>query len=222
MFIGHFAVALAVKRAVPRTSLGVLFAAAQLPDVVWPALVLAGAEKVEIRPGDTAFTPLHFAAYPWSHSLLMVALTGAAAGGIYTWTTKYRAGGFAIAGLALSHWVLDWISHRPDLPLYPGRSPLVGLALWNSIAATMLVEGGMFAAGAALYAGGTVARDRAGRYGFWLLISFLAAVYCANAAGSPPPGVGAIAAVGLAGAAVLLAWAAWADRHRVPRSPASA
>ena len=213
MFIGHFAVALAAKRVVPQTSLGVLFCAAQLPDVIWPALVLAGVERVEINPGDTAFTPLNFVYYPWSHSLLMVTLTGAAAGCAYAVWTKFRRGGVMVALLAVSHWLLDWLVHREDLPLVPG-GPLHGLGLWNSVAITLLIEGGMFLAGVALYARGTQAKDGVGRYAFWSLVVFLSAIYCGNIFGPPPPGAMAIGLVGLFGTGILLAWAHWADRHR--------
>lgn len=217
MFIGHFAVALAAKRVAPRTSLGTLLTAALLPDVVWPVLVLTGVEKVLIEPGNTAFTPLNFVSYPWSHSLLLIALTGGAAGLAYAGKTGYRPGAVAVALLAVSHWVLDWFTHRPDLPLYPGASLLFGLGLWNSVPATMLVEGGMLVAGTMLYAHCTQARDRTGRYAFWSLIAFLVLTYLGNAFGSPPPNDTAIGIVGLVGAAVLLGWAVWADRHRSPR-----
>jgi len=212
MFIGHFAVALAAKRVAPRTSLGVLFAAAQLPDVVWPVLVLAGAEKVEIHPGDTAFTPLAFTSYPWSHSLLMVAVTGAAAGLIYAGLTRDRTGGLAITLLAISHWVLDWLVHRPDLPLVPGGA-VYGLGLWNSVPTTIVIEGSMFIVAVTAYATFTKARDRTGIWAYWSMIVFLAGVYIGNVFGSPPPNGQVVAGVSLAGAVLLLVWA---DRHRRP------
>lgn len=214
MFIGHLGVALAAKRLAPRTSLGALFLAAQLPDVVWPVLVLAKVETVEIHPGDTAFTPLNFVSYPWSHSLLMVALTGAAIGALYAWKTANRPGGIAIALLAVSHWVLDWITHRPDMPLYPGASPLLGLGLWNSVPGTLVIEGLIFIAGTLLYTRATAARDRVGRYGFWSLIAFLALIYVADRFDPPPPSAQAVGAVGIVAALILYAWANWADRHR--------
>jgi hypothetical protein len=74
MFIGHFAIGFAAKRAAPVVSLGTLFLACQLADLVWPTLVLAGVERFEIRPGITVVTPFDFVHYPWSHSL--VALLG--------------------------------------------------------------------------------------------------------------------------------------------------
>src|SRR5688500_398942 len=118
MFIGHFAAAMAAKRVAPGVSLGWLVAAAQLPDLLWPVLLLAGVERARIAPGDPAFTPLAFDHYPWSHSLLMVALWGALLAGLHRWRRGGVAGGsIVLAALVVSHWVLDWVTHRPDLPL---------------------------------------------------------------------------------------------------------
>ncbi len=76
MFVGHFAVALGAKRAAPRIPLGLLVAAAIALDLIWPLLLLAGVETVRIDPGNTAFTPLAFDHYPWSHSLVMALVWG--------------------------------------------------------------------------------------------------------------------------------------------------
>lgn len=214
MFIGHFAVAFAAKRVAPKASLGPLLAAALLPDFVWPVLVLTGVEKVVIEPGNTAFTPLNFVAYPWSHSLLMVAIIGGVAGLVYAGKTGYPRGAVTVALLAISHWVLDWISHRPDLPLSPGNSPLLGLGLWNSVPATLLVEGGLFFVGVLIYAACTRARDLTGRYAFWSLVIFLAALYVGDRFSAPPPSDKVIGWVGLIGGILFVAWAGWADAHR--------
>ena len=72
MFVGHLAVALGAKRAAPRVPLAVLVAAAFALDLLWPLMLLAGIESVRIDPGNTAFTPLAFDHYPWSHSLATV------------------------------------------------------------------------------------------------------------------------------------------------------
>src|SRR5512139_3067449 len=120
MFLGHFALGLAAKKVAPRTSLATLFAAAQLVDLVWPVLVLVGVESLRVDPGNTAFTPLDFAHYPWTHSLLMAAAWGVAFGLLYLARQGDRRGALVVAGLVVSHWVLDFVSHRPDLPLAPG------------------------------------------------------------------------------------------------------
>jgi hypothetical protein len=215
VFIGHFAVAFAAKRAAPKVSLGTLFLAAQLADLIWPVLVLAGVESVRIDPGNTAVTPLDFVSYPWSHSLVTDVLWGLVLGLAYFALRRNRAGAVWVGLVAVSHWVLDWISHGPDLPLWPG-GPKVGLGLWDSVPATVAVEGGMFALGVWLYASGTRAQDRTGRGALWGLAGFLAAVYVGNLAGPPPPSARAVAVSALA-IWLLVAWGYWVDRHRATR-----
>ncbi|MGD0135173.1 MAG: metal-dependent hydrolase [Bryobacteraceae bacterium] len=155
MFIGHFAVGFAAKRFAPRSSEAVLLAAPVLADMLWPVFLLLGWEQVRIDPGNTRYTPLDFVSYPWSHSLLMLCVWASAFGGIYYAITRcragyaitrYRAGAIAIWIGVVSHWVLDWVTHRPDMPLYPGGARY-GLGLWNSIAGTMVVEFLTFAVG---------------------------------------------------------------------------
>src|SRR5678816_2619777 len=138
MFIGHFAVGFAAKRVAPRLSLAALFAAVVLADIIWPVLVALGLEHVQIDPGNTAFTPLDFVSYPYSHSLLLLLVWAAALGLVYRWLSGHNGRSFAVlAALVLSHWVLDVLTHRPDMPLYPG-GPKVGLGLWNSVPATVI------------------------------------------------------------------------------------
>jgi uncharacterized membrane protein HdeD (DUF308 family) len=105
------------------------------------------------------------------------------------------------------------MTHGPDMPLYPG-GPEYGLGLWNSVAATMMVETVMFVAGVWMYLQATRARDRIGRWALLSLIAFLAIAYMANANSNPPPSVTAIVIGAIVGATVLTAWSWWADRHR--------
>jgi membrane-bound metal-dependent hydrolase YbcI (DUF457 family) len=217
MFIGHFAVALAAKRGAPRTSLGWLFAACQLPDLIWPVLLLAGVERARIATGDTAFTPLAFDHYPWSHSLLLDAVWATVLGLLYWSRAQDRRGALAIAALVMSHWILDWVTHRPDLPLapppLPGSDVRAGLGLWNSVPATLIVELALFTAGVWLYGSTTRPRDRTGRVAFAALVVFLLVVHGANAFGPPPPSMTAVAIGGLA-IWLLVWWGAWIDAHR--------
>ena len=140
MFVGHLAVALGVKGAEPRVPLGAAVAAAFGLDLLWPIFLLLGLESVRIHVGDTAFTNLAFDSYPWSHSLLIVVGWSALVG--YLGRLAYGSWrvGALLGALVSSHWVLDFIMHRPDLPLWPG-GPVAGLGLWNSIAAAIVVEG---------------------------------------------------------------------------------
>jgi hypothetical protein len=214
VFIGHFAVAFAAKPVAPSVSLGTLFFACQWVDLVWPLFLLAGLERVEIRPGITAFTPLDFVHYPWTHSLVMGAVWAAAFGLLYLSMRKSGKAALIVAAVVLSHWFLDLVAHRPDLPLAPGSEARWGLGLWNSIPATLLVEVSMFTAGVILYVRRTRALDRIGRWGLWALLVFLAAAYVAAAFGPPPPSVEAIAWAGLIGGPLTGFLGYWVDRHR--------
>jgi hypothetical protein len=214
VFIGHFGVAFGAKRVSPRTSLGVLFIAAQLPDLLWPIFLTLGWEHVAVAPGNTAFTPLDFVSYPISHSLVAVATWSVVAGVGYLLWKRDRRGALIVALLVSSHWLLDFLSHRPDLPLYPG-GPLVGLGLWNSVLATVIVEGGIFLAGLAIYLRATRARDGMGNPGLFLLVALLVLIYVGAAVGPPPPNVRAVILSGLA-SWLFPFWAWWVDTHRVP------
>ena len=214
MFIGHFALGFAAKRVAPRVSLPVLFGAAQLADLMWPVLVALGFEQVRIEPGSTAFTPLDFVSYPYSHSLLLLTVWGAALALVYR--SIRRADSvttLALFALVVSHWVLDYVTHRPDMPIYPG-GPKVGLGLWNSVPATLIVELAMFGAGLWIYQRTTRARDARGRRAYVVFAAFLFVLYVANVAGPPPPSVAAIWIAGIAGGAILLGWSWRVDRLR--------
>jgi len=213
MFIGHQAVAFAAKRVAPRTSLGVLMGAVLLLDLVWPALVLTGVEKVRIEPGNTAFTPLAFDYYPFSHSLVTsLGLAGLVALG-YWFVTRYARGAWVVGAAVLSHWVLDFVAHGPDMPLSPGVATRVGLGLWNSVPATMTVEILLFAGGLWLYTRTVRPNEKGGRRSLWILVSFLVGIYLSNALGPPPPSWQVVAWVGMA-VWLLPFWAAWVDRQQ--------
>lgn len=215
MFIGHFAVGFASKKLAPRTNLAILIAAPLVADILWPFFLLFGWERVRIDFGNTRFTPLDLVWFPWSHSLLMTLVWGTIFATLYYAVTRYRAGAWVIWAGVLSHWLLDWITHRPDMPLYPG-SARYGLGLWNSIPGTLIVELAMFAAGLWLYARATRTKDRIGRYAFYAYALVLLAAYIGDRFSSPPSGAGDIAWSGIAAEAILLPWAWWFDHHRVP------
>ena len=215
MFLAHFAVGLAAKRTAPRASLAAWFAAAQLADLLWPLFLLAGVEHVRIAPGITAFTPLDFYDYPFTHSLVAAVVWAAAFAGLWSVARRHRIPdhtrtAWLLAGCVVSHWILDALVHRPDMPIMP-HGPYVGLGLWNSVPATLAVELTAFAAAVMFYARGgftTAAR----RVAFWLLVAFLTVVYFGAAFGPPPPDVRTVAWSALA-LWLLLPWAFWADRR---------
>ncbi len=220
MFIGHFAVGFAAKKFAPRTNLAILIAAPIFLDMLWPVFLLLGWEQVRIDPGNTRFTPFDFVSYPWSHSLLMSIMWATAFALVYQLLTRYWPGTVVIWIGVVSHWILDWITHGPDMPLYPG-GPRYGLGLWNSIAGTMVVEFLMFAVGIWLYVRTTRARDRIGQYAFIAYVALLLVSYIGDRFSSPPPSVGEIAWPGIIAVAILTPWAWWFDRHRALRATPS-
>jgi hypothetical protein len=213
MFIGHFGVGFAAKGYARRVSLGSLFLAAQFIDLLWPTLLLLGLEQVRIVPGVTRVTPLEFTDYPISHSLLAVAGWALLVAAAHYFLVRYPRGAIVLAAAVVSHWLLDAVVHRPDLPLYPGGSVLVGLGAWNSLPLTAAIELSLFAIGVWLYVRTTRPADAVGSWALAGLVAFLPVVYAANLFGPPPTSVIAIAIVGHL-QWLLIAWGYWVDRHR--------
>lgn len=213
MFLGHFGAGLASKPLQPRVSLGTLFLATQLADLLWPTLLLFGIERVEIRPGLLAASPFNFIYYPFSHSLLAQVVLGLVVGLAYGLLQRNWHGALVVGLLVPSHWLLDLVVHRPDLPLYPGLSPKVGLGLWHSLPATLAVELSFLAAGLWLYVRYTRPRNRTGRFALWGLVIFLLVAYLSSELGPPPTNVSALAWGGQAlWLTVILGY--WVDANR--------
>lgn len=215
MFLGHFGVALASKKVAPKTSLGTLVFAAQFADILWPVLLLLGIEHVRIVPGLLAASPLDFISYPISHSLLAQLVWGAIFGVAYFILRRDARSALLVGALVPTHWVLDFIAHRPDMPIIPGGAKY-GLGMWNSVPITVSVEYLLFAMGIAIYLRTTRAKDRTGNLALWSLLGLLAVLYAASMVGPPPPNVRVLAYSAL-GIWLTVPWAAWADRHRRAR-----
>lgn len=214
MFIGHFAVGFAAKKIAPQASLPALLFAPLFADFLWPILVAVGAEHVRIDPGNTVVTPFDFVSYPWSHSLLMLSIWGVLLGAFFRKRPGGRRTWLVIAALVVSHWFLDWITHAPDMPLYPG-GPKYGLGLWNSVTGTMVVELAMFVTGVALYETSTRARDAIGRWAFYAMVLLLLAAFISDSFDpAPPPSVKAVWMFAIIATPVTVLWAWWIDRHR--------
>jgi hypothetical protein len=218
MFLGHYGVALALKRAEPKLSLGTLFVAVQLPDLLWATFVLLGWEHARIVPGHTAITPLEFLDYPISHSLVgTLAWSFVAAAFYYSWPTRDTSRHWqaaALVGLAVfSHYPLDALVHIPDLPLSGSGSARLGLGLWNNPLATLVAEAVVFSAGLAIY----IAR-RSNRHPLRLarmvfVVVLLVGTYVASLLGPVPPSMTVVAVTDIVFLLVVAALAAWADRR---------
>jgi len=213
MFIGHFGVGLAAKKIDSKPSLGTLFLASQFIDLLWPIFLILGMEKVQIEPGNTAVTPLNFISYPYSHSLLGVLVWAFLLGAVYFLLKKNFKTSLLLAFLVISHWVLDLLTHRPDLQIFPWSDFKVGFGLWNSVPFTMLIEGLIFIGGSYFYITATKAKDGKGKIILWSLLIFLIVVYFLNVFGPPPSSLEPIKYVGLF-QWLLIAWGYWVDRNR--------
>jgi hypothetical protein len=212
MFLGHFAVAFATKRFAPKTSLWLLMFAAQFLDILWAVLVIFDAEHLRISPGITRVCPIDFYDFPLSHSLPMVLTWGVGFGLIYFMATNQVKVSWILGGLVVSNWILDVVVHRPDLLVF-GEGRYWGLGLWNSLPGTLLVEGGLFAAGVWIYRISTKAKDEAGQFGFYGLIVFILALYIAPFL-FPLPSNPLVVAFAAQVILIVLLWAFWLDDHR--------
>lgn len=221
MLIGHCAVALAGKRAAPGLSLGTLMAAAVLADLLGFVFILLGIEHWTMNAGRAGIYAVDLDRVAWSHGLLPNILWATLfAGGYFLWRrqtlTDYR-GAWILFAAVLSHWLLDFVSHRPDMPLAPGLDGRYGFGLWTSVPATIVVEGLLWVIALLIYVRATRASKRTGIYVFWVMIAFLMLSWVNNITAIPPAGSLTVAAIAsLTFFTLLVAWAYWMDRVRPP------
>jgi hypothetical protein len=213
MFVGHFAVALLAKRGEPKISLGTATVAAMLADLICFVFLIAGIESFAPVRG-VKLNRVIGENIVWSHSLLMGVVWGAIFGAIYFFWRRYWRGALILFALVISHWVLDVISHRPDMPIAPGVPLKLGLGLWNSMPATLLIEGGLWLVAIVLYVRATRSKSTIGLFAFWIGIAFLTLIGLSNpsAGMNPDPvkaGIGGLVVFGSA-----IAWAYWMNRAR--------
>jgi len=222
MLVGHCAVALAGKRVEPRLSLGTLMAAAVLSDLLGFILILLGIEHWTMNPGRAGIFAVDLDSMAWSHGLLPnIVWAGLFAGGYFLWRRRLACAWILFAAV-LSHWLLHFASHRPDMPLAPGISGRYGLGLWTSVPATLLVEGLLWLLALAIYLRATRASKRTGIYIFWAMFVLLTLSWVNNIAATPPAtSLTAAATASLTFFTLLVAWAYWMDRVRQPQPESS-
>lgn len=214
MFVGHTALALAAKRRAPEVSLAWLLAATILLDLVSPVLLVLGFERVEIGSSEPSFVRMTFLEYPWSHSLAVALGYGAIVFGLARWRRVSSASALLLGALVVSHWVLDFVSHVPDMPLWPGDSPKLGLGLWTSIPLTFAVEGALFLGGIWIYFAATRAKDKIGAFALWGLLLIQTVMWATSPWGAAPPSLTALGVMIFVVELIFITWAGWADRHR--------
>ncbi len=222
MFAGHIGAALALGRAERQVNVGLFVVAALLLDVVLWVLVLLGRESVAI-PADFARTHQPEFVFPFSHGLAAAA-AWSALGAIVAWIACARLPGsrarvaLIAAAAVFSHWLLDALVHRPELPLAGAGSATIGLALWDSLAVALAVEAALVAAGLVLYVRGSgLSRGRAAALVALVLVT-LALTVAGMTVAPPPPSAQAMAATSLVTIVVVCAGIGWLARR--PSSPA--
>jgi hypothetical protein len=227
MFIGHYGVSLAAKRVDARLSLGWLFLAVQLPDILWAVLFLLGVEKARIIPGLNAVRAVDLYYIPYSHSLAASLLWAGAIYALFRLLPSGAAGlrnstvALTMALAVLSHFVLDVIVES-NLPLYDDAAK-IGLGLINNALAAYIVEGLILVGGLILYLRSTTPKNLIGRYG---MIVFVVLMLAFNLVmfGPPPTDLQFVAVSSLGSFAVMAGVAFWLDRQRrasIPSRPPS-
>lgn len=213
MFIGHFGTGFGAKTIDKKLSLGTLFLAAQFIDLLWPFFLIFGIEKVKIVQSNSPFLNLDFVYYPFSHSLFGVIIWAILFGGVYFLIKRNFKSALLLAALVISHWVLDLVSHIPDLPLSIWGNTKVGLGLWNSTIFTILIETAIFFLGLYYYLRSTKPNNKKGSIGLWGLTAFLIITYVMSIISPPPPNESAIGYTGLS-QWILIIWAYWVSNNR--------
>ncbi len=215
MFIGHYGPSFAIKAIRPAIPIWLLFIAVQLVDIAWAILVFLGIEKVRIVPGITASNPLDLYYMPYTHSLVGAGLWAAAAivlckplRGVRNWSAAAWMG-----AAVFSHWLLDWLVHRPDLPLYDDTMK-VGLGIWNYPAIALALEALLLFGGMIMYLRRTQAINAIGRLGPPVFGILMLAIQGYIFFGPPPASPGAAAITALLSYFVFAVVAHWLDRQR--------
>jgi hypothetical protein len=210
MFVGHYGVSFAVKRMTPRTSLGMLFLAVQLLDVLFAIFVLVGVEKLRIVPGFTQYNAYDLYYMPYTHGLV-----GALGWSALTWLLVRGSGGQAaalwMAAAVFSHFVLDVPMHTPDMPILGSDSPKIGLSLWQHRELALAAE--LVTLGAGIWfwrRAPNLTRWSRGRFVSFAMVLF--ALTLATPFLPPPADATQFAWQALFGYVALAAVAGWLDR----------
>ncbi len=216
MYVGHYAVSLALKKFEKRASLGVLFLAVQFVDILFFPLVVLGFERMNLVENFTQSTHFELVYMPYSHSLVAALLWSALAYALFRWLIVQNNSVALVVALAVfSHWLLDLIVHTPDLPLLGDTSLKLGFGLWNNAIATYVLEAILLVSALWLYLKSTTALSWGGKYGMGIFVVFLLLINILNIFG-PFGNEGQLALAVSAVASYLLfaAIAFWLDRKR--------
>jgi membrane-bound metal-dependent hydrolase YbcI (DUF457 family) len=212
MGIGHLAASFAVRGRCPRVPLFLLLFAGAFIDVLWGIAILTGLERAHVGPETGSAIPIVLEDVRYTHSLIACLAWSTLASAAWWWWRRDRWGALVIGALVASHWLLDFVSHVPEMPL-SASGPYVGLGLWRSRGWSFAVEIGMLWIGLALYARSTSAMDRIGSIGLVALSAVLTSLVVGAFFAPSPPSIAPIAMTSVALPLVLLLLG-WVDLHR--------
>jgi hypothetical protein len=190
-----------------------------MADLLWCIFMFAGIEHVQFKPGMGAANYFGASNIAMSHSLLMDGLWAGLLAAAYFLRRRSPRGTWVIFGVVLSHWLLDWISHRPDMPLSPGIHRYFGLSLWGSIPATVMIEGGFWLLAVIIYCRATYAKTRTGTYAYWTVVAVLTIIWYNNLTGPPPRDPHLVPTTSFLFFSLVVAWAYWMNRVRLWEKP---
>lgn len=175
MFMGHYGLAVwdaqrGKKR--PLISLWQAFLAVQFMDIVFAILAVFDIEGTVMKSGQPFFD------IKWSHSFVSSVLLSFLGGAVFLFfKPKVGIKGFwVIAALVFSHWLLDLVVHRPDLPLYPQSSQLFGFGFWNYPIAAFILEIGLLFLGLFYWVRVTSPKNMLFTIAPWCLFAFMVAI----------------------------------------------
>jgi hypothetical protein len=217
MLVGHYSLALIARKVEPRLSLATTMLAAMLADFLWCIFLIAGIEEVRVKPGLTmssgmrAIDALEASRVALSHSLATDIVWAGIFAGVYFFWRRHASGAWILFALVLSHWLLDFVSHPPDMPLAPGIDRYFGLGLWTSFRATLVVEGFMWLLAIMVYVSGMRSR-RSAKLMFFGGAGLLTLVWLGNVLGPPPPNVHIIGFSSLTFFSLTIVWAYFSER----------
>jgi membrane-bound metal-dependent hydrolase YbcI (DUF457 family) len=191
--------------------------AAMAADLLGCLFMIAGIEHVQFKSGMGAANYLDASNIAMSHSLLMDAIWAALFAAVYFLGRRRARAAWVLFAVVVSHWVLDWVSHRPDMPLAPGSDERYGLGLWTSIPATLVVEGGLWLVAVVVYSRATHSEKRGSVFAFWGGVGLLTLAWYNNIAGPPPPNPQMAPVSSAVFFSLCVAWAYWMNRLRTAR-----